>query len=360
MRKTARVLQTIILPLLLGSCDSIIGNRSAAAPGDLDHSHLKPVQADGRMLPASGSLALPAYIEMVGDRLVLIDVAADSVIQVLDNADGKLVRSFGRRGAGPGEFEGAWAIDPVRSSDDQFWIYDLSLRRLTHIDLEKDFPTSGRQIHKSLSLISETTILDPVWADTTLIALGFHGEGRFGFFDRRGKLLRTAGELPMDKVEVPATIRQQAYQSILRPNPERSLLAVATRHADLLDIYQIDGTLVASARPPFSFTPSYEVQKREDRLVMATGSDLRFGYIDLATTDDHIYALFSGRTRRGFPGAANYGEYVHIYDWSGALVRVLHLDAPSMGITVDKGGTRLYSIRHEPSPAVVEYELPRV
>jgi hypothetical protein len=309
------------------------------------------------VLPASGSLGLPISIELVRDRLVLIDVAADSVIHVLDRTDGSTVQSFGRRGGGPGEFQGAWKIERVQGSDAQFWIYDLNLRRLTHIDLDTDFEDPGHREHRSITLISETTIIDPVWVDTVLVALGFHPEGRFGFYDRRGKLLRTAGELPADEIDVPATIRQQAYQSVLRPSPDRSLLAAATRHADMLDIYRRDGTLVASARPPFSFVPSYEIQKSRENLVIATGDDLRFGYLSLATTADHIYALFSGRTRRGFPGVANYGEYVHVFDWSGALVRVLRLDASSIGITVDEGGTRLYSIRHDPSPAVVEYEL---
>lgn len=350
-------LSLLLLLLSLAACGPGAGHRDRTAPADLDHSRLAPVQLEGRVLPGSTSLALPSEIEVVGDRLVLIDAAADSVIHVLDRVDGRPVRSFGRRGGGPGEFEGAWSIDPVPGREGQFWVFDVALRRLTHVDLKRDFAGGARPGERSINLISDATLLDPVWVDTLLVGLGFFQAGRLGHFNSYGKFVRTVGELPPGDDDIPANIRQHAYQSTLKANPARSLLAVVTRHADQLEIYRTDGTLVARPAPLFGFMPRYEVRRKADRLAMTTGLDLRFGYIDVATTEDRIYALFSGRTRRGFPGAANYGEYVHVFDWAGGLRGVIRLDAAVIAIAVDPAGMHLYGVRHNPQPAVVDYAL---
>ena len=58
------------------------------------------------VLNASSALALPSGLGVVGQYLVVIDDASDSVLHVLDRHDGTWMRSLGRRGRGPGEFFG--------------------------------------------------------------------------------------------------------------------------------------------------------------------------------------------------------------------------------------------------------------
>lgn len=344
------------LPVAVAAC-------SPSAPGygdpaEMDHSALSPVAVVGEVVAEPSDLGLPFELEVLGEHLVILDAASDSAVLVMRKDDGELIRSFGRRGHGPGEYEGAWSVDPVAGSDQQFWIYDASLHRLTHVDLSRDFEGGARHGERIINLVAEATVLDPTRLDSIFVSLGFFQSGRLGQFDEEGRFLRTVGSLPQDAHEVPPQILQHAFQSTLEPNPSRTLLAVATRHADRLEIYRPDGTLVASARPPFGFLPKFEVRVRRGEPSMATGDDLRFGYVDLATTEDHIYALFSGRTRYGFPGTANYGEYVHVYDWEGRLQTVVKLDSEALAIAVDTADRSLYALRHDPRPAVVRYGLP--
>ena len=78
---------------------------------------------------------------------------------------------------------------------------------------------------------------------------------------------------------------------------------------------------------------------------LATGENLRFGYVDVAVATDRIYALFSGRTRAGHPEDAVYANQVHVFDWSGALLSVLHLDADAMvEYVLILSGEELYDI----------------
>lgn len=353
------LLGMVMAPLLLSACEPSAGGAAAdSGPAELDHTRFRPVALAGEALTDGDALALPGRIEVVGDALVLIDDAAELVIRVHDRASGRKLGAFGRSGAGPGEFRGAWSIDPVPGRPGEFWVFDLGLRRLTHYDLERDLP-GGRAPgdQPMLQLSAETALLGPVLAGAGRVSLGFFQEGRLGRLDEAGRLVGVSGRLPPDERDVPATVLQHAYQSTLKPNPSRTRFAVATRHADRLEILDLHGTLLALAEPPFGFVPQFEVRDRNGMAAMASGGSLRFGYIDVATTEDRIYALFSGRTRRGFPGRANFGEYVHVFDWGGTLLQVLKLDAEALAITADTEGF-LYTVRHEPLPAVMRYVLP--
>jgi hypothetical protein len=91
---------------------------------------------------------------------------------------------------------------------------------------------------------------------------------------------------------------------------------------------------------------------------MASGEDLRFGYVDATGTSSRLYGLYSGRARGEIPGDAFYGTFVHEYDWEGRLRRVFKLDAYAIGIAVDPEGRTLYVSRLYPTPAILRYRLP--
>lgn len=338
------------------------GGTRQVEQAELDHSRFAPRLLEAEVLYDGDVLGLPWRIAVVDGYLLVIDVASDSVLHLFDAHDGRHVLSFGRRGEGPGEFTGAWSIDPVPEKHGEAWVYDVSLRRFTRMLLADG--ASGRidpvgAEPEAIQLLAEVTLLDPLWSDTLIVSLGFFRGGRLGHFDADGRFLRAGGELPSSDDPVPEEARQHAYQSMLAADPSRSRFVVATRHADLLEVLRADGTVTARADPPFGFLPQYGVREWGGTVDLRTGTDLRFGYLDVAATDHRVYALFSGRTRRAFPGAANQGEYVHVYDWDASLLEVYRLDRPAVAITADREGGGLFAVRHTPEPAVVRYALPR-
>ncbi|HKJ93094.1 MAG TPA: BF3164 family lipoprotein [Longimicrobiales bacterium] len=350
----------LLLPALAACGDLSARTPSVDGPASFDHAAFHPAQLTGRVLNDDPSLAMPTYVAVVGGDLVLVDPRADSTIKEIDRSDGTLVRQFGRHGEGPGEFEGPWSIDPVPGSNSRFWVYDLTLTRSTLVDLKTDFDGEARLGDRMMRLHG-SALLEPIRVRNRIVSLGFFQKGRFAVLDDHGAFLGTVGPTPLpEQTDIPAFVRQQAYQSRMKANPSRTLLAVATRQADRLEIYRPDGTLLTLAQRPFHFDPVFKVEEKEGRPVIATGDNLRFGYISLATTDRRIYALFSGRTRAGFPGEANYGRYIHVFDWSGRLLRVLKLDAAAFAVATDPGGHTLYTIRHEPTPAIMTYDLDRL
>ena len=328
-------------------------------PAELSHGGLKPAQVEGQILSDADALAIPSEIAIVGDRLVVIDAASDLAIHVVHRKTGVLERSFGRRGGGPGEFEGAWSLDPVHGSSYECWIYDLALVRLTYVDLRDDFFDQGGFGARIINLESEAMALGPVrTADAnTSFSLGMYTEGRLGVYNVEGIQQGTVGSLPPGAPHIPPNVKQHAYQATLIPHPNRTLFAAVTRHASQIEIYRDDGSLLTMGEGPLHVEPKYEVRRKGDEFVMATGRDLRFGYVDAAASTEYVFSVFSGRTREGALGSQFMGRFIHVFDWAGNFVKVIELDTDVVAIAVHEDSSVLYALRHDPHPAVLRYSL---
>jgi hypothetical protein len=90
---------------------------------------------------------------------------------------------------------------------------------------------------------------------------------------------------------------------------------------------------------------------------MQLNKDGLFGYIDVATTDRHIFALYAGRPWREMQSTEYAAEWVHVYDWNGRLLEFLHLSSPVVGLAVDGDEERLFAYRLDPAPALLSFPL---
>jgi hypothetical protein len=138
-------------------------------------------------------------------------------------------------------------------------------------------------------------------------------------------------------------VLQHAYQSRMVPRPDRKLLALATFYADQIEIYKADGTRKHLVTGPDAFTPAFEVGTYRGEPVRQSTDETRIGYLDLATTQEHIYALYSGLPTRKSRG---YGTSVRVFDWEGTYVRTYDLDAAVRGIAVSEDGATLFATQH--------------
>lgn len=348
------ILAILIVPLTFSACAD-----SKGAGNDIEQQ-VSVTSLVGTVLLEGDLLELPSAIALVDSAVIILDAYADKPIVAIRSDNGEFLGSLGGKGEGPGEFRSAWRVDPVPDDESRFWVYDFNLRRFTQVDLEEDLKEPERLVRAPMvTLAADVTVNDALWVDSSIFAVGLFTDGRIGVF-RDGQLREVVGPPPPGSEDIPIQVRQHAYQSLIAARPDRSQLALATRHADRLEIYQPNGELVATAQRPYSFEPRFEVQRGGNgQPVMATGDDLRFGFIALTVTADHIWAVFSGRTREEAPGRASLGEFVYMYNWNGELLHKFQLDSDVIGIAVDYAETAIFAVRHEPSPAILRYDLPR-
>lgn len=334
------------------------GSHSPPPPDDgLGPAGVRSHAPAGNVLYDGEAFAMPTQLAVSNDRIMLVDGFAERPIHVLDAA-GRYIAGLGGSGEGPGEFEGPRAVEPAADGAG-FWVFDAALSRLTLVEPERweTMPASARI---TLPVRAPAMVTNMVrLSNDGFLAAGFFGDGRLGHFTPDGEYEGASGAIPASDVDAPPEVLQHAYRGTLKSDPSRSRLVLANRHAGFLEVFTAEGQAVRRIDGPFPFDPVFGVKNGEGGPSLATGDDLRFGYVDVATTDDRIYALFSGRTRAGHPGGeAIYGRDVHVFDWDGTLLSVLQLDADAMAIAIDSGRSRLLAVRHLPTPALLSYRLP--
>lgn len=184
----SRCVRTVALAVV-ASCD---------APGDLEHQGLPVFEAGNRrVIHQSEELALPAVSSVVGDHLVVLDIGADETILVLNRFDGALLRSFGRKGEGPGEFRTAWSID-APSPAEGFWVYDITLSRSTYIDIERLLLHPDSVEPRIMNLRAEAYLTGPVWtSEGSILSPGFLGDHRLVKLDNNGVFVAEVGPTPV-------------------------------------------------------------------------------------------------------------------------------------------------------------------
>ncbi|MBE0594005.1 MAG: hypothetical protein IH616_16550 [Gemmatimonadales bacterium] len=293
---------------------------------------------------ASDALALPTGLALVGDYLVVLDAASDSVLHVVDRRDGSLFRSLGRRGRGPGEFDGPWSLDVAEGAAPAVWVWDVPLRRLTHVPLTPDSDAPLRET-RQLRLADGVVLTEPRWLGAdTIVSPGLAADTRLVLYGPAGQRIGGLGR----GVPLEAGQPFQATQAELALRPDRRRLAVANRYVSRIDLVGTSGALAVTVEGPVSVNEGRPIVELD-----------RFAFVDVAATAEHVVALFSGRTRADFGGRAVFGACLQVFDWQGALKGAYRLDSDVIAIAVAQDESAIYGVRHLPVPAVVRFALPR-
>lgn len=358
----------IFIILIINSCNNYSGsnNESITKRIQLDSSFV-PHQLSPVVKISNEVFNLPNDLEVVGPYLVLLDQSVSPALHLIDKNEHKYIKSFGQKGEGPGEFLTPLSIQLRNFKEDEIWIYDGSLFRFSSFKLVQK---QDNVLFKPENIIYLDSDIGPPlnvsWLNKALIiSTGMYSQGRVAYFDLNGSVLKTVGNLPSlshkrsiipffnRTRKVPISVLQHAYQSHIQKKPDQSLFVIAARHADRLEIYNQNGEKIHMIVGHKNFEPNIEVRNVDGHPVLASGEDFRFGYIDLATTNKYIFGLYSGRIRA--EGNANFGTYIHVFDWDGNLKKMFELDEYLLSIKVAED--RLYGIQHFPDLNLNVYNL---
>ena len=103
---------------------------------------------------------------------------------------------------------------------------------------------------------------------------------------------------------------------------------------------------------PYRFRPHLPLLGKILMMFKSGTAGTRYAYPDCVATDAVIYASFRGHVRgkvRKAPPPAN--TFIHVFDWSGKLLRVHHLDHSIGGLDLDRANNVLYTVSNYPDSA---------
>lgn len=308
------------------------------------------------------ALAMPTRLAVAGDRLIVLDPFGSNVVHVIDVQSGALIESFGSKGEGPGEFEGARSID-VQAGGDAFWVHDVNLQRSTLYALEappapKGHPAGHRE-QKTLSFVGVAGVTEPIrLSDDRIMAGGMFDKGRLGHLDGEGRLVRASGPFPEVSGDLPGHLVQFIHQGAFRGTPARDRFALSSLFFTRIELYDRHGTRQAVVEPPVTLDPEIITTRDEDGPAAYVDPLAPMGYTDIAVTDAGIFALYSGRDPSVYREEAAYGSQVHVFTWAGEYLGAIDLGYDAAAIAVSDDGTQLYGARHFPASEIRRHTLP--
>ncbi len=270
--------------------------------------------------------------------LWVVDASGDPFVHLLSAKSGEHLRSLGRSGEGPGDFSGLSLIAVRPGHPAEGWALDGGLQRLTALSSTSDIPP--RVVQPAIRGLREMAWLD----STSLLVLTTRDTAHLALLDTLGQVLLVGPGVLLGPDSIPRNLRlQQSALAKFCVRPDGSRFAVAYRFAGRLAFHDAALALVGTAEVPYPSDGQFIRSKQTGEWVERSR---RLFYISCTASQDHLYVLFSGRLQDKAhsaiygPGITS-GTFVQVFNWDGALERVLRLTHEVISIAQD-GDSLLY------------------
>lgn len=277
------------------------------------------------------------FLLVRGSRLWATDAGGDPSLHVIDLATGQIIRSFGRRGDGPGEFHAGWWLWPDPRNPAGVLVYDPELNRVTEMALD----SGGRPSVGGIALLQRSP--EPM----NIAPLGGKYVGwlsdpgpRWMLFELDSSAAAMTDGPLLGPADAPFKQRMFASNNLtICSKPDGSRFAVLYASAGRIELHDSAAKLVGLANVPDSSNGDFANGRAGEGL---RWERLRYHYVGCAATDRFFFALFSGHPDPPSGGGFE-AERVQVFGWNGALAGDLRLSASVLHLTVDRAGTTLYA-----------------
>jgi hypothetical protein len=328
-----------------------VKSRSERKAPLLAESKLDTLRAGTVLFGDSTHFARITAVLEKGRNLIVTDSRTSPHVFIFEKASGRLVKTMGRQGEGPGEI-----IYPDNVIDDErdpnlVWIYDFNLRRLVGLDVR------GEKVEKPLnvSLPAGGSLLQPMLRDGLVVSNGLFTGYSLLFLDSEGKPKGKSDLIaPFGPPEVPNRIGQRLLNvSTMAFSPKsRSKIVLAYQFKSELDILDLSTGHHITVTGPRPVKASFHF---DDKGAFFWNADNQMAYLGVTADENRIYALFSGHKD---DDKSEYTTSVHIFDWNGQFLAEYAFDRMVDTIAASLSGAELYGSVEEPWPAVATFRIP--
>lgn len=253
-----------------------------------------------------------------------------------------LIRSFGRQGRAGGELPRSPQGVNLREGRLQF--FDFVSKSLISISVPEGvvdaIPVPYDVDFRPLRMVE---------IEGKKIATGGFDSGSVAFVDSDRRIVK--GEsYPFDTGTLSGIERGASIQSDIVSAPDSAILLIRTLASDCFEIYRVNETGIRRVFVNEFKNPPVIERNRINPAIS------RAGYIRSSVDNENIYLMYSESSYRDASNEGLLSDRIHIYDWDGNLIRILHLPE-KVGAFCVKGTSLFAVIELGDHSEIVEYEM---
>jgi len=278
-------------------------------------------------------------LEMIEDKIATRAFDGTNAISIFDKNNGKLINSAAPIGRGPGEYTSQYLY--LNATGDSVYILDPQNNSVFTYTSEEfikgSIPNRVVKLQGFNYYINALPLKDGRY-------LSYPTKGaRFAIHEADGKLINSYNKYPSFKEITDTLSAFQMYRGRESTNvkPDGSKFVSTNSLGSVLEIFSTKDDIITLEKEQRFYPPKIIIN--ENKRVSAQ-PECMMGMWDLKTTDQYIYAIFSGKQVKEITGGQIKGKYVYVFDWRGKPVKSYNLNKDITRLAIDEISQRAYVV----------------
>lgn len=280
------------------------------------------------------------FMQCADSFLAILDLApSDYRLNIINLRDLSLAKR-GRAGNGPNELNTPYGLQKS-SSPNSVDIYDTGKNAILTYHLDSCFRAPSYLPQKTN--LGNGSVHSVTKADNrTLISTGAYAEGRYRVASPNGQ--RFYYGYPNDGVEMPNAAKGMAYQGFTVYHPGKKRYVATTHFGLIVDLLSLDAGQLKRIKYIENTFPRYTNNSDERSYSAPIAVEEESTFWGLCHTDEHIYYMYSGRSRKAFAERNTYSEEIWASDWDLNFHTKYRLDVEIMAFCADGADKNIYAM----------------
>ncbi|WP_296619408.1 BF3164 family lipoprotein [Marivirga sp.] len=346
---------SIILIFLIVSCQRTNSKKNYQI-NTFNHSNIqyKPLIGEKHVFDQT---RVPNSIIKVNSKLIVTELAGDTLISVINADEMTFDYKFGKEGMGPGEFYKIWNLYPS-SEPDKFWIYCPETKISTLYNITES------EIVKTYKQTSDDVLAVQFAPSYRNSFIGIKADGSYQFaeFSANGKEIAgfNTWEGYVEKSEdIPKNVISSVHQGKLFSNPQQNKFALACINRDMIEVLDLKDSSILSIRGPGNIIPEFTVDYSAGYPMALTDRETDvYCYYGAYLSDNYIYGLYSGETSINVnQNHSDIAKIIYKFSYDGNLVSSYKLDFSLQSIHVDEKESKIYGITTDENPGIAVFNM---
>jgi len=227
------------------------------------------------------------------------------------------------------------------------------------------FVTPGNEngIAETYSIQLPTDALHLIAAknDRYVVATGLYKKGRYMLYslqNRKAEYFLSYPEHP-DFPDLDEYAKSVLYaSSVLKIRPDGEAFACSDMRSGILDICRIKEDRLERIKLLTFYFPQVHISgNTPENLKVAYDKSTVHGFLDMAVSNDRIYVLYSGKSKKKDRYNIGHCQTLLVFDWTGNQLDTRSLEIPVSHICYDPDEKTLYGIGYTPEAAIVKFAI---